>query len=357
MKKLGNSDRKSYKVIGITCGDLGGVGPELCLSLLENIQKYPETYNCGKLKVVLFGSKQFMLNGPLKFDFERLNIKFLKKNGVQDFVSDTPLSLGNIGFVDCDSPQPVSWTLNKESKENGIHSYSFFNKAIDWANNGLLNAIVTAPINKMSWNLADVPFSGHTTMLKEKTGVDFVSMGFYTERLKTVLATVHVPFKDVPDLLTYSCLKQALESCLEFMCKLGVKCPKIAVAGLNPHASEDGLFGTEENEILIPFVKRINSDSDEKGMFGEFELTGPYPADTLYHRAYMGDFDCVLSLYHDQGLIPVKLLSFHEAVNVTLGLPFIRTSPDHGTAYDIAYQGKASASSMEEAFKLAVRLC
>lgn len=355
MEKIGKNNKSRYKIIGMTSGDLGGVGPELCVSLLEDFQKYPEKYDCEKIKIILFGSKQFMLKGPLKLDFERINLTFLDNDHVNDFISDK--SAGNVGFVDCDGTQPVGWTLNKESKENGIHSHAFFERAIDWANNGSLDAIVTAPINKMSWNLANVPFSGHTTMLQTKTNVDFVSMGFYTERLKTVLATVHVPFKEVPDLLTHSCLKQTLQSCLEFMHKLGVKCPKIALAGLNPHASEDGLFGTEENELLIPFVDRINSDSDDKELLGEFELTGPYPADTLYHRAYMGDFDCVLSLYHDQGLIPVKLLSFHEAVNVTLGLPFIRTSPDHGTAYDIAYHGKVSRSSMEEAFKLAVSLC
>ncbi len=204
--------------------------------------------------------------------------------------------------------------------------------------------LVTAPISKTAWKMADIHYTGHTTALKALSNAETVSMAFYTPNLRTILTTIHISLMQVSKQLTKNRLNTTISHAQLFCQQLGITNPKIAVAGLNPHAGEGGLFGTEEHTI-----KGVIDSHDAS-------ITGPYPPDTLYYRAYQGEFDIVVSLYHDQGLIPIKLIGFHDAVNVTVGLPFIRTSPDHGTAFDIAGKEQANSSSMQAAIELTQQL-
>jgi 4-hydroxythreonine-4-phosphate dehydrogenase len=213
---------------------------------------------------------------------------------------------------------------------------------------GRVHAIATAPINKAAFAAAGLPWRGHTDLLAHLCGVDDATMMFWSEKLCVVLATVHVPLARVPAVLTTPGLLRTIRTTAEAMPRFGVTAPRIAMAGLNPHAGEGGLLGTEELDCLEPAIAAARADG--------IDVTGPFPADTLFVRASRGEFDVVVACYHDQGLIPVKLLAFGQAVNVTLGLPIIRTSVDHGTAFDIARQGKADAGSLVEAILLAARL-
>ena len=232
--------------------------------------------------------------------------------------------------------------------EGGQASYEAVKSATIDALEGRLDAITTAPINKASWAEAGLPWKGHTELLAVLTETSSVAMMFYSKRLRVVLATVHVPISDVPVLLTADRLERTIELAASTLPRFGFKKPRLALAGLNPHAGECGLIGREELATLIPAVSTCRS----RGI----DVTGPLPADTVFIRALKGEFDAVIACYHDQGLIPVKMMAFGQAVNVTLGLPIVRTSVDHGTAYDIAGTGAADPSSMVEAVCLAARL-
>ena len=209
-------------------------------------------------------------------------------------------------------------------------------------------AIATAPINKEAFGLAGLPWKGHTDLLAHLTGASRGVMMFYSDALRVVLATVHIPLAEVPAALTRSLLEDVIRLTASELPRFGIATPRLALAGLNPHAGEHGLLGSEEERVLRPAVDACAG----RGI----DVSGPFPADTLFVRAMRGEFDVVIACYHDQGLIPVKLAAFGKAVNVTLGLPIIRTSVDHGTAFDIARKGVADASSMVEAVKLAARL-
>jgi 4-hydroxythreonine-4-phosphate dehydrogenase len=205
-----------------------------------------------------------------------------------------------------------------------------------------------APINKEALSLAGLPWKGHTDLLAHLTGSARVAMMFYAEELRVVLATIHVPLADVPRLLTRELVDAIIDLTAMEMPRFGYPRPRLALAGLNPHAGEHGVIGSEDEAILRPAVDGARA----RGI----AITGPWPGDTVFARAARGEFDVVIACYHDQGLIPVKLLAFGRAVNVTLGLPIVRTSVDHGTAFDIAGQGIADPSSLVEAIKLAARL-
>ena len=230
----------------------------------------------------------------------------------------------------------------------GQAAYETILRAVRDAKSGGVQAIATAPINKEALALAGLPWRGHTDMLAALTNTRDVAMMFYSEKLCVVLATIHIPISKVPAALTVESVRTVIRLTAAAMPRFGVLAPRIALAGLNPHAGEHGVIGQEEEQVLVPAVKQ----SQEAGI----DITGPWPGDTVFMRAIRGDFDVVVACYHDQGLIPVKLIAFGEAVNVTLGLPIIRTSVDHGTAFDIAGQGKANAESMIQAVLLAARL-
>jgi 4-hydroxythreonine-4-phosphate dehydrogenase len=234
------------------------------------------------------------------------------------------------------------------SADAGRAAYDTIVRAVGDAQHGTVDAIATAPVNKEAFRLAGLPWSGHTDLLAHLTGAPHVAMMFYSDPLRVVLATVHIALAEVPRQLTRQSLEATVALTAEAMPRFGIAAPKIAVAGLNPHAGEHGLFGHEEEKTLAPAIAACRA----RGV----NVSGPFPGDTVFVRAQRGEFDVVIACYHDQGLIPVKLLAFGQAVNVTLGLPIVRTSVDHGTAFDIAGRGVADPESMVAAVLLAARL-
>jgi 4-hydroxythreonine-4-phosphate dehydrogenase len=234
------------------------------------------------------------------------------------------------------------------SAEAGRAAYDAVLSAVDDARNRRIDAVATAPVNKEAFAAAGLPWRGHTDLLAHLTGARQVAMMFYAESLRVILATVHIPLAEVPAALTQATVESIVTLAAAELPRFGFPAPRLALAGLNPHAGEHGLMGREDDEVLTPAVRACRS----RGI----AVDGPFPADTVFVRAMRGEFDAVVACYHDQGLIPVKLVAFGKAVNVTLGLPIIRTSVDHGTAFDIARQGVADPSSMIEAIRLAARL-
>jgi 4-hydroxythreonine-4-phosphate dehydrogenase len=230
----------------------------------------------------------------------------------------------------------------------GRSAYDVIVRAVADAQLGAVQAMATAPVNKEAFRLAGLPWSGHTDLLAHLTGARDVAMMFYSEALRVVLATVHIPLAEVPRALTASSLEATIALTARELPRFGFERPRIAVAGLNPHAGEHGLFGSEEDTAIRPAIEACRA----RGI----DVEGPFPGDTVFVRARRGDFDVVVACYHDQGLIPVKLVAFGQAVNVTLGLPIVRTSVDHGTAFDIAGKGLADPESMIAAVLLAARL-
>ena len=230
----------------------------------------------------------------------------------------------------------------------GRAAYEAIVRAVEDARRGDIQAMATAPINKEAFRLAGLEWTGHTDLLAHLTGTRHVAMMFYSDRLVVVLATVHIPLAEVPRALTLDRLRSTIRLTAAALPRFGIATPRLAVAGLNPHAGELGLLGAEDEAVVAPAVAAARAD--------RIDVSGPFPADTIFVRAARGEFDAVIALYHDQGLIPVKLLAFGRAVNVTLGLPIIRTSVDHGTAFDIARQGVADEGSLVEAVLLAAKL-
>jgi 4-hydroxythreonine-4-phosphate dehydrogenase len=242
----------------------------------------------------------------------------------------------------------IRFEAGRATAEAGRAAYDAIVSAARDARAGAVAAIATAPVSKTSFAMAGLPWKGHTDLLGHLCGVSRVAMMFYSPRLRVVLATVHVALRDVAGLLSGELLDGIIDLTAEAMPRFGHRAPRIAMAGLNPHAGEHGLMGVEDDEIIRPAVARAAA----RGV----AASGPWPADTVFVRALRGEFDVVVACYHDQGLIPMKLVAFGSSVNVTLGLPLIRTSVDHGTAFDIAGRGLADPGSMIEAVLLAARL-
>jgi 4-hydroxythreonine-4-phosphate dehydrogenase len=245
-------------------------------------------------------------------------------------------------------PRGATYAPGVLSAAAGRAAYDTIVRAVEDAQHETVDAIATAPINKEAFRLAGLPWTGHTDLLEHLTGASHVAMMFHSDALRVVLATVHIALADVPRRLTRESLEATISLTALELPRFGVATPKIAVAGLNPHAGEHGLFGREEEETIAPAIAACRA----RGV----DVSGPFPGDTIFLRARRREFDVVIACYHDQGLIPVKLLAFGQAVNVTLGLPIVRTSVDHGTAFDIAGKGVADPESMVAAVLLAARL-
>ena len=234
------------------------------------------------------------------------------------------------------------------SADAGRAAHEAIVRAVGDARAGRIDAVATAPINKEAFAAAGLPWRGHTDLLAELTASPRVAMMFHSEPLRVILATVHIALSEVPRALTRERLDGIIDLAASELPRFGYSRPRLGLAGLNPHAGEHGVIGREDDEVLAPAVAAARQR--------RVTIDGPFPADTVFVRAVRGEFDAVIACYHDQGLIPVKLLAFGRAVNVTLGLPIIRTSVDHGTAFDIAGRGTADPSSMIEAVKLAAAL-
>lgn len=245
-------------------------------------------------------------------------------------------------------PASLRVPIGAVSAEAGRAAYDVIVRAVEAARSGEVDAIATAPVSKEAFARAGLPWKGHTDLLGHLTGSPFVAMMFESPALRVVLATVHVPLREVPSLITRELMERTIALTARELPRFGATTPRLAVAALNPHAGEHGLMGDEDDRVIAPAVAACRSQG--------IDVTGPVAADTVFLRAHRGEFDAVVACYHDQGLIPVKLLAFGHAVNVTLGLPIVRTSVDHGTAFDIAGTGRADHGSMVEAVRLAARL-
>ena len=239
------------------------------------------------------------------------------------------------------------------SRQGGVMSKRYVEAAIEDAMIDMdkprrIDAVVTAPICKASWSMAGYRWPGHTELFAARTRAKKQAMAFVSSRLRVVLATAHLPLMDVRNVLTIGRVHEAIDLGYGLCQRLGITSPRIAVCGLNPHAGEAGLFGDEEQRIIAPAIEVATQHG--------INASGPHPADTIFIAAASGGYDLVVAMYHDQGLIPVKVLGWNEAVNVTLGLPIIRTSPDHGTAFDIVGRNRADPGSMMHAIRLAITL-
>jgi 4-hydroxythreonine-4-phosphate dehydrogenase len=241
-----------------------------------------------------------------------------------------------------------AFPVGQVSAESARAAYDAIVLATADALAGRVSAVATGPINKAAFAAAGLPWRGHTDLLAHLCGTPDVAMMFWSDRLRVVLATVHIPLAEVPAALTGERLFEVIRLTASSLPRFGLSRPRLAVAGLNPHAGEAGVLGREEIDVLAPAIGRAQAAG--------IDVAGPFPADTLFVRAARGEFDVVVAAYHDQGLVPVKLLAFGRAVNVTLGLPIVRTSVDHGTAFDLARTGKADEGSLTAAILLAARL-
>ena len=240
---------------------------------------------------------------------------------------------------------PADLPLGRVDARAGQAAYDYITTAIDLALEGQIAGMVTAPIHKEALKAAGIPYPGHTEILADRSGTSDFAMMLANDELRVILVTIHVALKSVPDLITKARVLKTITLAHAACRAYGINEPRIAVAGLNPHAGEGGLFGHEEETNIIPAI----NEAQAKGM----KVSGPFAGDTIFMRARRGEFDIVVAQYHDQGLIPVKYMGIEQGVNVTIGLPFIRTSVDHGTAFDIAGQGIADASSLAYAFEQA----
>ncbi len=321
--------------IAITMGDPGGIGPEVILKALAR----PGLV--AHLNPVIVGDFRVLKDTAGRI---KSGLIFKQLNEIDEQISDDAANIVGVW-----QPYPgTDFSIGSISAENGRASHTYITEAAQAAIDKKVDAICTAPISKEALFAAGSQFPGHTEMLAHACGLQAVRMMLVGGGLRVALQTIHVALKDVPSLITTSGIVESVRMIQKFAAGTGELNPRIAVCGLNPHAGEGGHFGTEEPDIICPAVEAARAEG--------ISVTGPFPADTVFHRTMQGDFDFVLAMYHDQGLIPVKTLDFHGGVNVTLGLPILRTSPDHGTAFDLVGKNQANESSMAAALLYAAKL-
>ena len=321
--------------IAITMGDPAGIGPEICIDLLND----PEISK--QCTPIIFGDW-----GVLQACAEKTNKSFdISKISAHELSNiQTPAVLDH-AFIN-----PAKFTPGTADAKTGRATYHYITSAIEATKLGIVHGVVTCPANKEALQAGGVSQPGHTEIFAEHTGADKFCMAFFADEISCSLVTVHCGYSEVPDLLSVGRIYDVISLTRQAQQKLLGREPRLAVCGLNPHGGENGLFGNEEEEnLIIPAIEKARGE----GM----ELLGPLPPDTAFTPSIRKSIDAYVCMYHDQGLIPVKALAFEEAVNVTLGLPIIRTSVDHGTALDIAWQGKADPSSLKSAVRLAVKMC
>ena len=329
--------------LALTLGDCAGVGPELTLRVLSApaIQAACQLYVYGSLSVL----KRVAAKARLEIPNSLAVLPNRRDKPVTDLPSDRHV-LFDIPFEEAETLQP-----GQVQSVCGARAYEWICMAVQDVQEGIVDALVTAPINKEALHRAGVDFPGHTEILAHLTGVPTPSMAFYSDRLFVSLATIHEALADVPRLLSLSSLVHTLRVTHAACADFGIRAPRIGVLALNPHAGENGLFGQEEQTVILPAI----AIAQKEGL----NVAGPLVPDTAFTWIFAGKpapFDAYVAMYHDQGLIPFKMIAFDTGVNVTLGLPIIRTSPDHGTAFDLAWQGIASDTSLSCAIRLAARM-
>ena len=325
--------------IAVTSGDPAGVGPELCLK----IATHEATRKICRL--ALLGDASIFASVA-----DRLDLPLPPSIPVGEFSTTRMETAGSPLVVDFGLLDPSEVSPGTVSAATGRASFSYIEQAIEWAMNRQVGAIVTGPIHKEALHAAGVPFPGHTEILADRTRAERHSMMLTSEDITCTVVTAHVGLSEVPELLTTEEILNAIELSNEALERMRGREVHLKVCGLNPHAGEGGLFGNREEETIIqPAIDQAR----RRGI----DVSGPFPPDTAFLPMHRKSTDGYICMYHDQGLIPLKALAFDTGVNVTLGLPIVRTSVDHGTALDIAWQGKASVSSFIKAVELAVKLC
>ncbi len=320
-------------VVGITMGDPVGIGPEIIHAALAN----PVIYEI--CRPVIIGDA-VILDNARKYTGGHLKVLTVNSPDSDSF------KYGTINIINVSKLDPNKTLSGKPTPQTGKAMVNYIITATKMALNKDLDAITTCPINKLAMQMSGSEFTGHTELLAKLTNSAKFTMMLAGDKLRVALVTIHKPLKQVPEIIstekileTIQIVNNALQERFYF------KNPVIAVAGLNPHAGENGLFGDEEEKIITPAINK----AIDKGI----NVKGPFPSDTIFYHAMNGDYHAVVCMYHDQGLIPFKLIHFKDGVNITLGLPIIRTSVDHGTAYDIAGSGNADPGSLIAAIKMA----
>lgn len=319
-------------------GDPAGVGPEVCLHALNHSEIAREC------TLIVFGDSAILkrVSQATGLPFHAPSVKSIE-------VSQNPSKLIEPMVVDMNAVDPKTITPGTVNEITGRASFDYINAAIDAALSGHVAAVTTAPINKEALSKAGIRFPGHTEIFADRAGSRRWCMMQYSEEITCTFVTVHVGYAQVPELLTKERILEVIELSAEGLERIRGRNPRVVVCGLNPHAGEHGLFGSREEERhIIPAIEAARA----KGI----EVEGPLPPDTAFLPWKRKATDVFVCMYHDQGHIPVKALAFDSAVNTTLGLPIIRTSVDHGTALDIAWQGKAKPNSLYSAIRLAVKL-
>ncbi len=307
--------KKSVR-IGLTLGDLNGIGPEVALKALRQL---------GAVRGV-----QFVLIGS------------------PNAVAPLRTRPGHALLWDPTPHLKPRWTPGRITAAAGRAAAAWIYFGVRGCQTGMLDALVTAPICKAGWERAGIHFPGHTEFLAHLTGARRVEMLLFGGPLRVVLATRHLPLAQVPAVLRKTNLVATIAMAAAGLRWMGLRRQRLAVCGLNPHAGDGGLLGDEEEQIIVPAIRAARRPG--------LALAGPVPADTVFHQALQGHYDAVIAMYHDQGLGPLKMLAFDSGVNLTLGLPLVRTSPDHGTAFDLAGQDRANPASMVAALEWAIRL-
>ena len=308
--------------LGITIGDPAGIGPEISLKVLDKYEEY-------KNSVILYGSISILeyykniLN--LTSDFSLITNPHEFQKGKINIINVVDLDINSI-------------SIGNVSEICGRSAYLYVEKAIQDALNGRIKAVVTAPLNKEALNKGGYAYEGHTEIFAKLTNTKKYAMMLWSEKLSVIHVSTHCSLKNACERATKERVFDTIELAQQGLQKMGVKTPRIAVAGLNPHSGESGLFGREEIEQIIPAI----DEAKKKG----WNVDGPISPDVVFLKAYNGEYDIVVAMYHDQGHIPLKLLAFGNGVNITLGLPIVRTSVDHGTAFDIAGKGIANEEDL-----------
>jgi 4-hydroxythreonine-4-phosphate dehydrogenase len=318
--------------IAITAGEPAGIGPDLCVMLAQEAHVDQIVVIADRF---LLEDRAARLSLPLK----------LLPFDASSKPKSTPA--GTLYIVDHPTQAPVE--IGKLNADNSAYVVNTLSHALTGCLDKTYDAVVTAPVHKGVINDAGIPFTGHTEFFADGAGVDKVVMMLATDVLRVALATTHLPLRDVSNAITQALLTEVIQiTHKDLQHYFGFKHPEIAVCGLNPHAGEGGHLGHEEIDVIEPVIL----DCQQKGL----NVTGPWPADTIFNQDKLADYDVVLAMYHDQGLPVLKHQGFGEAVNVTLGLPFIRTSVDHGTALDLAGSGRANVGSLNQALKMAAHM-
>lgn len=329
-----NHDRP---ILAITLGDPAGVGPEI---VLKAILGHPDIFE--RCRPLVIGDRRILIRAAGYLGIGNLVIEKVFDPSLGSYLPEI------VPLMDLQNANPDEIPVGEVSAAAGRAAVEYVYRACDLAMAGAVSAVVTAPLNKAAMNAAGFHYAGHTELLAERTGAGKVSMLLTSPKLRVVHVSTHVALEEAIRRVTRARVEEVIQLAYRSCQALGIQKPRIAVAGLNPHAGEGGLFGDQETREILPAIQAARARG--------WDVSDPQPPDTVFLRAVNGAYDIVVAMYHDQGHIPMKLLAFDEGVNVSMGLPVIRTSVDHGTAFDIAGTGKARETSLLAAIDVAVQM-